>query len=89
MECDDANIEMGRPGGDNMPFVYSGTLVVKGQGIAKVHSTGINTEIGKIGKTLQTVETEKTLLQRETGSLYAILPLLVPCSVSSLLFSIM
>ena len=69
MECDDANMEMERPGGDNMPFVYSGTLVVNGQGIARVHSTGVNTEIGKIGKTLQTVETEKTLLQRETGKL--------------------
>ena len=69
MECEDADVQMGRPGGDNMPFVYSGTLVVKGQGIAKVHSTGINTEIGKIGKTLQAVETEKTLLQRETGKL--------------------
>ena len=69
MECNDANIEMERPGGDNVPFVYSGTLVVNGQGIARVHSTGINTEIGKIGKTLQTVETEKTLLQKETGKL--------------------
>ena len=69
MECNEANVEMERPGGDNMPFVYSGTLVVNGQGIARVHSTGFNTEIGKIGKTLQTVETEKTLLQKETGKL--------------------
>ncbi len=69
MECGDTDIEMGRPGGDNMPFVYSGSLVVKGWGIARVHSTGAQTEIGKIGKTLQTVETEKTLLQRETEKL--------------------
>ena len=32
----DGRLEMGRPGGDDLPFVYSGTLVVKGQGIAQV-----------------------------------------------------
>lgn len=62
-------VEMSRPGGDNLPCVYSGTLVVKGQGITRVHATGAHTEIGKIGRALQTVETEETLLQRETGRL--------------------
>src|SRR5450830_490388 len=37
----DGKIEMDRPGGDDLPFVYSGTLVVKGQGVAEVRSTGI------------------------------------------------
>jgi Ca2+-transporting ATPase len=58
---------MGRPGGDDLPFVYSGTLVVKGQGIARVETTGPRTEIGKIGKALQTLEPEETTLQRQTG----------------------
>jgi Ca2+-transporting ATPase len=58
---------MGRPGGDNSPFVYSGTLVVGGVGLAKVAATGINTEFGKIGKSLQSIEPEKTQLQKETG----------------------
>jgi P-type Ca2+ transporter type 2C len=58
---------MGRPGGDDLPFVYSGTLVVKGRGIARVESTGFRTEIGKIGKALQTLEPEETTLQRQTG----------------------
>jgi Ca2+-transporting ATPase len=57
---------MARPGGDDLPFVYSGTLVVQGQGIAEVLATGLATELGKIGKALQTVETEDTPLQRET-----------------------
>ena len=61
--------EMGRPGGDNIPFVFSGTLVVQGYGIAEVKSTGVNTELGKIGKALQAVEPEETLLQRETAHL--------------------
>ena len=55
-----------RPGGDDLPCVYSGTLVVQGQGIAQVQATGVQTEMGKIGKALQTVEPEDTRLQQET-----------------------
>ena len=60
---------MGRPGGDDLPFVYSGTLVVKGQGIAQVRTTGPRTEIGKIGKALQILEPEDTNLQKQTGKI--------------------
>jgi Ca2+-transporting ATPase len=45
--------------------VYSGTLVVKGQGSAQVTATGPRTEYGRIGGTLATVGTEKTHLQME------------------------
>jgi Ca2+-transporting ATPase len=62
----DGRLEMGRPGGDGLPFVYSGTLVVKGQGVAEVRSTGPRTEIGKIGKALQILEPEDTNLQIQT-----------------------
>ncbi|MEJ1932085.1 cation-translocating P-type ATPase, partial [Nostoc sp. NIES-2111] len=61
--------QIARPGGDDLPFVYSGTLVVGGQGIAQVTATGSYTEIGKIGKALQTVAPEETLLQQETRRL--------------------
>jgi len=47
--------------------VFSGTLVVSGQGLAEVTATGAATEMGKIGKSLGTITTEKTPLQRETG----------------------
>lgn len=57
---------MTRPGGDDLPSVYSGTLVVQGQGIAAVTAIGIHTEMGKIGKALQTLPSEDTVLQRET-----------------------
>jgi Ca2+-transporting ATPase len=63
----DGRVEFGRPGGDDQPFVFSGTLVVKGQGIAQVRHTGPMTEIGKIGKALQVLEPEDTNLQRQTG----------------------
>jgi Ca2+-transporting ATPase len=65
----DEAIEMGRPGGDDLPFVYSGTMVVQGEGVAVVRAIGAATEIGKIGKALQTVETEETRLQKETRKL--------------------
>lgn len=65
----DGNTLEGKPGGDDIPFLFSGTLVVQGQGIAKVLSTGMNSEIGKIGKALQSVEPENTPLQKETGTL--------------------
>jgi Ca2+-transporting ATPase len=58
--------KMYRPGGDNSPCVFSGTLVVSGLGIARILATGIHTEFGKIGKSLQTIEQEDTLLQKET-----------------------
>ena len=63
------SVEMVRPGGDDSPCVYSSTLVVQGQAIVRVEGTGIKTEIGKIGKALQTLEPEGTLLQKETGKL--------------------
>jgi P-type Ca2+ transporter type 2C len=63
------NIEMARPGGDELPFVFSGTLVVQGQGIVKVQSIGAQTEMGKIGNALQKVQPEVTPLQREMNRL--------------------
>ncbi|KKR32135.1 MAG: Cation transport ATPase [Candidatus Gottesmanbacteria bacterium GW2011_GWC2_39_8] len=53
------------PGGDHLPAVYSGTLVVAGRGVARVVYTGINTQMGKIGKALETIKDEDTLLQKE------------------------
>ena len=61
--------ELQAPGGDDLPFVYSGTLVVGGRGMARVLATGAHTEIGKIGKALQEQETEATPLQKEIGKL--------------------
>lgn len=65
----DGQLEMGRPGGDDQPFIYSGTMVVKGQGVVQVRSTGTRTEIGKIGKALQILEPEDTNLQQQTGKI--------------------
>ena len=58
-----------RPGGDDSPFVYSGTLVVSGQGVARVRAVGLETELGRIGRALASVATEATGIQRETSYL--------------------
>ena len=60
---------MARPGGDDLPFVFSGSLVVQGQGVSVARATGINTEMGKIGRALQKVESDDTALQKETNLL--------------------
>ena len=57
-------IEMGPPGGDDQPYVFSSTLVVQGRGIARALGTGVRTEVGKIGMALSALETEETLLQK-------------------------
>lgn len=62
----DADPAWAPPGGDDLPFVYSGTLLTGGQGIARVIATGMATEIGKIGKALQTLVPEMSSIQRET-----------------------
>lgn len=58
-----------RPGGDDLPFVYSGTMLVQGRGVARVLATGPRTEFGKIGKALESVETDETFLQKRSGAL--------------------
>ncbi len=58
---------MGAPGGDDLPFLFSGTLIVQGQGIAVTLTTGAQTVMGGIGRTLAAVKHEPTHIQRETG----------------------
>ena len=45
--------------------VFSGTLVLQGKGFAQVTGTGIHTQFGKIGVSLQSIEQDATRLQQE------------------------
>jgi Ca2+-transporting ATPase len=65
----DINEEFAQAGGDGLPFAYSGTLVVTGVGIAIVRRIGMQTEMGKIGKSLKELKQEKSLLEKETDSI--------------------
>jgi Ca2+-transporting ATPase len=57
------------PGGEEIPVVYSGSMIVQGNGLVKVIAIALNTEIGKIGKALDSVVEEPTRLKREMGTL--------------------
>lgn len=48
--------------------VFSGTLVVQGKAFAEVLKTGLHTEFGRIGVSLQKIETDETQLQLEMSS---------------------
>jgi len=65
-----------RPGGDDSPNVWSGSLVVRGTGLARVLATGALTEIGRIGKSLGAVESAPTPLQIQTRKLVKIFAIL-------------
>ena len=64
-----------RPGGDDLPFVFSGSLVVRGTGIAEVTATGARSEIGKIGHSLNALESEPPRLQVQMRRLVQIFAL--------------
>ena len=54
-----------RPGGEDQPLVFSGTLIVRGTALAEVTATGARSEIGKIGTSLDQLETATPHLQRQ------------------------
>jgi Ca2+-transporting ATPase len=60
--------------------VYSGTLAVKGHAVAEVTGVGLGTEIGEIGRSLNSIETEKTLLQKEVNK---VIKLVATIAISS------
>jgi len=67
------DLPMALPGGDDHPFVFSGTLVVRGSGLALAKATGSETGLGKIGRSLRDLTQEPTLLQRDTRHMVKIL----------------
>jgi Ca2+-transporting ATPase len=82
--------ELDKPGGDDLPAVFSGTLVTAGQGIAEIMAIGGNSELGKIGKAIERVEPEPTFLQKETRRLvrtFAIVGLMA-CTMVVVVFAV-
>ena len=79
-----------RPGGDDLPSLFAGTLVTCGQAVAEVIATGSRTELGKIGKALQRIRIEATPLQKETGRIVRTLAILglATCAVVVVAYSL-
>ena len=78
------------PGGDDLPFVFSGTLVVRGQALAEVHATGQHSEIGRIGKSLAEIETAPPRLAAQTARMVKAMALIgaICCIVLVLLLGL-
>jgi Ca2+-transporting ATPase len=51
--------------GESKGEIYSGTLVVQGTGYAEVFATGLKTQFGQIGISLENIEQKETRLQKE------------------------
>jgi Ca2+-transporting ATPase len=58
-----------QPGGADLPWVFAGTLVVQGDGLALVAATGPHSELGRIGTALGAIHPPSGRVQRETRAL--------------------
>ena len=47
--------------------VYSGTLITEGHALVRAVLTGSDTRMGKIGRSLENIKEEDTLIKKETG----------------------
>lgn len=57
------------PGGDYTPFLYAGSMIVRGSGVARVERTGPRTAVGGLGASLAAIQGEPSPLQQRTGEL--------------------
>ncbi|MBB6250102.1 cation-translocating P-type ATPase [Nitrospirillum iridis] len=76
-----------RPGGDDLPIAFSGTLVVRGQGYGEVTATGSRSEIGKIGVALGGIAQGPSRLTLQTRRLVrsaAVIAIVLSCVVTLL-----
>jgi Ca2+-transporting ATPase len=62
-----------QPGGDELAAVFGGTFVVRGQGVVRVTVTGMHSQMGRIGASLNQIETALTPLQKQTTQLVKVL----------------
>jgi P-type Ca2+ transporter type 2C len=69
----------GKVGSDSSSFLYAGTLVVRGSGMAVVMATGVKTEFGKIGLALKKIEPEESPLKVQIRRLVRIFATLGGC----------
>ena len=72
---------------DRRNTVYRGTTVTRGRGVVAVTDTGMQTELGRIAGLLQSVEEERTPLQRRLDHLAKVLAV-VALGIVALLFAI-
>jgi Ca2+-transporting ATPase len=74
VECSHLRVDESMLTGESLPVrkgddttVYSGTLVVGGRGQAEVMATGVTTELGKIGKSLEDASPDASRVAQEVS----------------------
>jgi P-type Ca2+ transporter type 2C len=67
-----SGVENRTPGGDDQLHLYSGTLAIAGHGIAEVQFTGSATQAGDIGKSLASIKSDDTIIQKSVTKLVRI-----------------
>lgn len=72
---DESFAEIPAPTHEASPLLFSGTLVVRGQGVARVTHTGVRSALGRIGRSLAEIDQQPTPLQRTAGRLVGLLGL--------------
>ncbi len=68
-----SSTEFPDPGGEHTPFLFAGTMIARGSGLAEVVRTGARTAMGRLGASLAAIESEPSPLQQRTGRLVATL----------------
>lgn len=62
-----------QPGGDGLAAIFGGTFVVRGQAMVRVTATGMHSQMGRIGASLNQIETTLTPLQKQIAQLVKVL----------------
>ena len=77
-------------GGEDQPFVYSSTLVVRGSGLGEVVATGAASKVGQVGQALAGIETATPRLTLETRNIVRTVALMggICCLVTVVLFGL-
>ena len=84
-----SSLDVGRDAVGAESLVYSGTLIVGGEGTAQVIATGTKSQFGKIGSSLGHIMGEPTLLEQETKQMVRLLASvgLLLCGISAATYS--
>ncbi|HET9399253.1 MAG TPA: cation-translocating P-type ATPase [Sphingomicrobium sp.] len=77
-------------GEEAAPTLLAATLIVRGQGLARVERTGATTEVGRIGVELSDITEVPTLLQRDIRRLIRIVGVLafISCALVALAYGV-
>ena len=76
------------PGENGLPYIYAGTLIVRGHGRALVQATGPRSQIGKIGQSLASIETQQPRLRAQTVKIVRVFAVIALLSSAALTLAI-